>query len=436
MIVAEDIPWADGGAGGGAASVLASSAPPLIDWPAPLAPIAFHGVVGDLVRLVQPHTEADPAALLLQGLVIFGNILGPVPHFVAEGSRHRLVLYLVLVGTTAKGRKGSSYRTLSHVFTTIDDTLRDPHRVVSGMSSGEGLIAAVRDEVVTGATITDAGVSDKRLLVLEEEYASVLRVMGREGNNLSAVIRQAWDTGDLGTLTKSNRVKATGAYISIIGHVTKDELRRYLDRTEAGNGFGNRFLWACAKRSNLLPEGGALHTVDFGDIGRRLMACVEFGRNVGELRRTPDAKELWARVYPELSEGQPGMFGAMTSRAEAQVMRLACLYAVGDMSYVVKPTHLNAALEVWRYCADSARFVFGASLGDPVADELDAALLHAGCEGRTRTEIRDLFNKNARKAEVDRALTLLIEHGRVRRDYERTGSGRPVERWIHLRSLL
>jgi hypothetical protein len=80
--------------------------------------------------------------------------------------------------------------------------------VLHGLSSGEGLIYAVRDraegENKKGEKmVVDEGVEDKRLLVLEAELAGVLKVMNREGNTLSPVIRQAWDDGALQTLTKN-----------------------------------------------------------------------------------------------------------------------------------------------------------------------------------------------------------------------------------------
>src|SRR5690606_36461745 len=119
-----------------------------------------------------------------------------------------------------------------------------PDRVVHGLSSGEGLIWAVRDPIIQRQAVkekgrvvdyeeveVDPGVEDKRLLVVEGEFATALRVLGREGNILSAVVRNAWDTGDLRTLTKNSPAKATGAHTSIIGPVTRDELLRNLDST-------------------------------------------------------------------------------------------------------------------------------------------------------------------------------------------------------------
>src|SRR5262249_41159737 len=172
--------------------------------------------------------------------------------------------------------------------------------------------------------IVDPGISDKRLLVVEPEFASVLKVASREGNTLSAVIRQAWDSGNLKGMTKNNPTRATDAQISIIGHITKDELRRYLDATETANGVANRFVWLCARQSKMLPEGGQLDTVDFSEINRDLKNAIDFAKKTKQMSRNEDARALWIDVYPDLADGKPGMLGAVTSRAEAQVMRLAC----------------------------------------------------------------------------------------------------------------
>ena len=120
-------------------------------WPQPLGEAAFHGLVGRIVRVIEPHTEADPAALLVQLLVAVGNALGRAPHFIAEADRHALNLFTVLVGQTAKGRKGSSWGWTPRLFEKVDAQkpggLRNTTgvgqslNVASGLSSGEGLIA-------------------------------------------------------------------------------------------------------------------------------------------------------------------------------------------------------------------------------------------------------------------------------------------------------
>jgi len=207
-------------------------------WPDSLAPEALHGLAGEFVGLVGPHTEADPAALLLSYLVAYGSVIGRNAYFVAEADRHYMNLFIVQVGLTSKGRKGSSLGQVMRLFRDLDLEWASA-RVQSGLSSGEGLIWSVRDaiekeeaikekgKIVGYQTVTvDTGVEDKRLLVTEGEFASTLRVMGRDGNTLSAVIRNAWDSGNLRILSKTSPAHSTGAHISIIGHITRNELLR------------------------------------------------------------------------------------------------------------------------------------------------------------------------------------------------------------------
>jgi hypothetical protein len=312
-------------------------------------------------------------------------------------------------------------------------------RVVSGLSSGEGLIHAVRDATeeqqpikdpttkrVTGhqAVQLDAGVGDKRLMVVEPEFSSALRVAEREGNTLSAVMRQAWDSGALRILTRNRPEKATGAHISVIAHITKDELLRHLSTTDTANGFANRFLWTCVRRSKLLPDGGAV--VDLTALLGRLSAAVQFARATGQMARDSEAGELWHVRYSELSRDRLGLFGAVTTRAEAITLRLSCLYALLDCAAVIRAEHLAAALEVWRYCEDSARFIFG--LGGFVADTILAAL-RGRPEGMTRTDLRNLFDRNKSTEAIGGALAALERACLARSQSEPTG-GRPVERWF------
>lgn len=414
------------------------TAPSSAAWPPPLDERALYGLAGEFVRTVEPHSEADPIALLVQFLVAYGSAVGRGPHFVAEADRHGVNLDAVFVGETSKGRKGTSWGHVHKVFTQADPEW--DMRIKSGLSSGEGLIWEVRDEIrrkepirdkgrVTDyqEVITDEGVKDKRLLVFEGEFASVLRVCGRDGNTLSAIVRNAWDTGNLRTLTKNSPAVATGAHISIIGHITKDELLRYLDDTEAANGFGNRFLWLCVRRSKALPEGGSLAEEELAPIIREVQTALAYGRNLGEMRRTDKARSIWCAVYEDLSEGKPGLLGAIIARAEAQVMRLACIYALLDRSPSIGKEHLLAALALWEYVEASARYIFGQRMGDPVADRIADALQYAP-DGLTRTEISALFKRHQSSNSIDRALGQLRVQQIAEAVRDET-SGRPSERW-------
>lgn len=429
--------WCDTCDRKGEPPLVASVAPLEEGWPV-LDRQALHGLAGDVVAALAPHTESDPVAILVQLLVYFGNAVGPNPHFQVEADRHGMNLFVVLVGETAKARKGTSAGQIRRIFKEVD-----PEWVAGclahGLSSGEGLINLIRDSQeknqpikeggrVTGyqPVVVDHGVEDKRALIIEEEFASPLKVMRREGNTLSPVIRCAWDGKDLRTLTKNSPQRASEPHVSIIGHVTRDELLRHLGTTEAGNGFGNRFLWCLVRRSKCLPEGGSLSTEGLRPLVQRLRSAVDFARSRGELRRSAEARELWSAVYPALSEGKPGLLGAMIARAEAQVTRLSAIYALLDGSAEILPEHLLAALALWDYLEASARYVFGTALGDPTADEL-LQLLREAPGGLTRTEIRDHFSRH-KPAEIDRALKMLEGQGLANRKDKPT-AGRPAELW-------
>ncbi len=404
-------------------------------WPT-MAPQAFHGLAGEFVGLVEPHTESDPVALLLQFLAGFGNLIGRGSYTRVEADTHCCNLFVVAVGESSKARKGTSLGQVKAPLITVAPDWKS--RVKSGLSSGEGLIFQVRDPIVKrvatkvkGQTVyedetVDFGEEDKRLLVVESEFANVLRHLSREGNILSPVMRDAWDTGDLGTLIKNSPTRATGAHVSIIGHITEGELKRYLTRTEAGNGFGNRILWFCVKRSKVLPEGGRIHEVDFAPFLKRLGAVVDFcAERRGSIPGRHEARKLWAEVYPELSEGKPGLVGALTSRAEAQVLRLSMIYALLDGEKLVRVPHLLAALAVWDYCDASVRYIFSQSLGDPTADTILEAL-KAAPGGLTRTEINSLFGRNLSADLLQAAIGELLRLGFIGVSKIETG-GRPGE---------
>ena len=108
-------------------------------WPDSLEPEAYHGLVGDIVRTIAPHTEADPAALLIQLLVGLGNVVGRSPYFSVEADRHGANLFAVIVGETSKARKGTSLGYVKRLLRDVDPTWVDS-RLMDGLSSGEGLI--------------------------------------------------------------------------------------------------------------------------------------------------------------------------------------------------------------------------------------------------------------------------------------------------------
>lgn len=412
------------------------------EWPT-LAEEALYGPAGELVRKVGEQSEASIPGLLLPFLVAFGNLIGRGAHWKVEGDKHFCRINAVLVGPTSLGRKGTGSNRVVDIVAMLEPEWKS-NCWRTGLSSGEGLIHAVRDPVYRRnkkgeLELLDEGVTDKRLVVEEPEFAGPLNVMRRDGNTLSAVLRNSWDDKQLAITTRNNPEKATHSHVSILGHITDEELLMHLTSKKLGGGIGDRFLFALTRRSKKLPFGGA-HVKSSEELFDKLLAAAEFGKESKQinLSAAPEsthggvsARELWEAVYEELSEGRPGLFGSVTSRAEAYTRRLATLYAVLDCSEWVCVDHLLAGLAVWQYCEDSARIIFGDKLGDEVADEILGAIEMAEGVGITRTEISDLFSRNENAAKISPILTQLENRDLIVRVREKhDGPGRPVERFF------
>jgi hypothetical protein len=190
-------------------------------------------------------------------------------------------------------------------------------------------------------------------------------------------------------------------------------------------------LWTAVRRSKCLPLGGNLDERTVEILVTKLRDAFTKGRRNLSYKFDVLAERAWIEIYPALSEGKPGLLGAMIARGEAQVIRLAMLYAALDgAGGEIRPEHLNAALAVWEYCEQSARWTFGGRLGDPLADTILEAL-GAHPAGMTRTNISDYLCRNTPAERITTALQFLCGHGRAEMRQEKSeGAVRPVERWF------
>jgi hypothetical protein len=105
------------------------------------------------------------------------------------------------------------------------------------------------------------------------------------------------------------------------------------------------------------------------------------------------------------------------------------LYALLDESSEISAKHLAAGLAFWQYAEQSAKYIFGSALGDPVADDILRSLRQLHPKGLTRTDIRDLLHKHQPADRVGEALELLDECGLAQCEKSKT-RGRSVETWF------
>ena len=390
------------------------------------------GLAGDFVCLACRDSEADPAAVLVTFLVRFGIEVGPVPHVLVGDAKHPPRLFAVVVGASSKARKGTSGQPVQRVFTFDAQAPHlSAHNSPGPLSSGEGLVWKVRDPLEAwqldrnkdeGKFVTiDPGEENKRLFVLDEELAAALQCTKREGNTLSTVLRTLWDSGDVEPLTKTNKTKTTGAHAGVVTHITVAELSRLLDATQTLNGFANRFLWVCARRRKLVALPRPMPQAEVSVLQQRILVALEAGRELGCLDFNQQARDLWEAAYPNLSQDHPGLAGTVINRGEAQVLRLALVYALLDSAREIQPGHLRAALALWKYCRDSALFIFGQSEADPITRRVLTAL-EAG--PLTATALFKALGNSVSKKRLEASLGELMAAGRLEQTKE-TGTTKP-----------
>jgi hypothetical protein len=177
----------------------------------------------------------------------------------------------------------------------------------------------------------------------------------------------------------------------------------------------------------LLPEGGSADPLAGTGLVRVLGATIEYAKHAGRVRLDPEARELWYHAYTtQLASTPPGIAGALLARAEAHVIRLALLQ-LADGERQINPEHLQAALALWDYAARSASWALQGATGDPLAEQIHAALKHHP-GGLTRSQISDLLQHNRPAEQIQQALNALAHAGRATRAQIPT-AGRPAELW-------
>lgn len=395
----------------------------LCAWPK-LENAAMYGILGELAQHACAHSEADPNAVLATALTSCGALLGRHRYTPIGDSTHHSRHMIAIVGQSSRARKGTSWSPVERVIKKVCDSLGSYLQISHGpLSSGEGMVYAVRDD--DGKD--DPGVDDKRLLVIEQEFGAALRAFQRQGNNLSMLIRMAYDGTTLAPMTKANRIIATDPHINILGHITKAELKELLVASDIWNGLSNRFLWICARRPRLVAFPKAMRDGTVRDIAKAIADAIKHAKrqNDGCIVMDDDAHDLWAHVYPELTQDHPGILGAVTSRQESHVYRVALTFAQLDGADTINAEHLEAALSFVRYGFDSAAYLFGGAELDPVAQTILDTLKTGP---KTQNEIRNAFARHVKADRLNGVLMDLQERGRINLQEEKTG-GRPRRVW-------
>lgn len=102
------------------------------------------------------------------------------------------------------------------------------------------------------------------------------------------------------------------------------------------------------------------------------------------------------------------------------------VYALVDGSNVITKAHLLAALALVHYSEKTVAYIFGETLGDPIADKVLQALRDWQHPEMTKTELYEALGRNCTKTQLDRALDLLVAAGHIA-VRKQGATGRPTE---------
>lgn len=398
----------------------------------PLSNEALQGLAGEVVAACTKDSEATEAGVLFYFLQRFGCQIGPFAHVLVGEEKHYARLNVVLVGKSSRARKGTSMRPVDSLFEAVNKVAGLSLAAVrnSSLSSGEGLVAAVRDDSVEqdkDGNPLHPGVSDKRCLMVSEEFASALTAMKRQGNNLSAIIRSLWDIGNVDVVTKGDPIKTTGAHVCLMSHITEPELLEMLENRELFNGFANRFLWVRVERSKIIARPKQIPVQVKTDLAQRIATACVFAGSEKEFNLSNEAENYWQDLYERLADDSaknPAHDGA-TSRAEPYILRMAMIYAALDLSHNIELQHLRSAEACWNYCDASARQIFARDTSLKF-NQQKAKLLEflAGGE-RSLTEIHNLFGRNMPAGELTEQIRKLESEGAITSREEKLETGKP-----------
>ncbi|KPI24671.1 Protein of unknown function DUF3987 [Actinobacteria bacterium OV320] len=407
---------------------------------------AWHGIAGDILDLVTPHTEADPAGILATTLATYSCMIG-TGRRVTGPITQPVNVWFILMGETGIGRKGTADNVTASFMAGVDEYFWANCRTPS-LSTGEGLTYSVRDvklsdnmgvgenlEMVDGLPEVE---SIKQMLVTSTEFAAVMSKS--QGGTLGPVLRDAWDGKDLAIHTK-DAYHSTNPHITVLGHVTPTEFGAKLKSHDMAGGTYNRFLPMFVEMPHELPwpERPSDYDERLSEITDRLRMALPFAQEEGVVTFTEDAKQFYiSEIYPEYNDtqGDSETMKQFTTRRLPYVMRIAAVYALMNERQHIYKEDLEAAKAIVDYSIESARYIeknittISSTPKSKITLEEDAELLtkaleQAGEDGLTRTHLTTkVFSYRRHRHEVD---ALITKVGAKVRKIPSAG-GRPVER--------
>jgi hypothetical protein len=384
----------------------------------------LYGLVGEVACAGSEGTETNPYAIAANFMTYLSCAVGRGVYLPVGNTWHHTRLFCLHIGRSGRGRKGDAVQMVLR----IDQALRElddrfvPQIHRGGLSSREGLVALMHDGYQQGKQKIPA-IDDKRLWVVESEFANVLHQSRREGNTLSAALRDCWDGVSLKPATKTNRLYASDPHVCLSGAISPGELTGLMTARELTNGFANRFLIIWAERTQILPFPKSTPQSTVDDLALRILKVLQFvgadqhsDQNRLRMELSPQAQWRYAQLYRTELHDDIGsdLVNAMVERRAPMLLRVAMVFALTDLQMRIEIAHVEAAMAWMRHATASVRYVFVSSAEEAkmmqtiARSEQLLSFLQARGQA-TRSQISsECFRGREPKAQIDASLDHLL----------------------------
>jgi hypothetical protein len=364
-----------------------------VGWPV-LAASAFHGPIGEAVKGVEAHTEADPAAVLTTLLSYAGSLIGKDTFFELSGIEFRANLFMLIIGPTSIGKKGTSLHLAKKLLGTGHEV-----RELSGLASGESVITE----------LAEPNESSCNVLIIEEEFGRLLESAGRNGSTLSMHVRLLFDGNPLARRTVEGSSRVSDYHAGLLGHITPPELKLRLSQSDQTNGLANRLMMIASYSPRIViwdDQGRPGSNVGPAVRITNLASIATAGSKRGRIQISDDAWDLLSRIHlnRELS-----LDNALIARLETQLCRLALVYAVMDGAEEVEVVHVEAARAVVEYAKATTELFFPENQFGVTARQLLMLIREAESDGLTLSQMGKLFSGHLDPAVRNSALKELLD---------------------------
>jgi putative DNA primase/helicase len=387
-------------------------------------PECLYGLIGEVAHAGSDGTETNAFAIAANFMTYLSSAIGRGVYLPVGNTRHHARLFCLHIGRSGRGRKGDAVSLVLRIdaaLRTIDESFAPQiHR--GGLSTREGLAALIHDGFRHGRNEV-AAIEDKRLWVVESEFANVLHQGRRDGNTLSAALRDCWDGVDLKPATKSNQVHASNPHVCLSGAISPSELTGLMSSREMSNGFANRFLMIWAERTRMLPFPKETPQAVVEHLARSTLNVLTFVHAnqpdmCEHMRMEMSAQAQWR--YAQLYRGElhedigAGVTASLLERRAPILLRLAMLMALTDLQTRIEVPHIDAAMAWIRHATASVRYVFVSATEEAKLTQAlelsNRVLAFLGDRGQaTRSQINaECFRGKVPKALIDASLEQLL----------------------------